>query len=225
MQFKGKTVLVTAGPTHEPIDPVRYISNHSSGKMGFSIAEVLASKGAIVKLITGPVSLNTKNPSIQIQNITTAEEMYNAVLQVFPSCDITIMAAAVADFTPENPSDIKIKKKNLGNEMVIRMKPTKDILHQLGLVKKQEQVLIGFSLETNNEIANAMEKLRNKNLDFIVLNSLKDVGAGFAHDTNKITILAATGDEVSFTLRPKSEVAKDIVAYLEKTLKNRQNGY
>jgi len=207
--LKAKKALVTAGPTYEAIDPVRFIGNYSSGLMGFKIAEELASKGVEVVLVTGPTSMTTENPGIKLINIVSAEEMYNACIENFPTCDIAVMAAAVADYTPEKPASSKIKKdKDLKS---VLLKPTKDILYHLGKIKKKAQFLVGFALETNDETENAIKKLHNKNLDFIVLNSLKDEGAGFGHETNKITIINSSEEIVDYELKSKTDVARDIV--------------
>jgi len=207
----NKKILVTAGPTYEPIDPVRFIGNHSSGKMGFALAEKLVEEGAEVILISGPVNVSIENASIQRINVSTAEEMYKASLEHFPNVDGAILCAAVADFTPEKKSDSKIKRKG---EMNLRLKPTKDIAKSLGEIKKKNQVLVGFALETNDEKTNALKKLKSKKLDFIVLNSLKEKGAGFQVDTNKISILEINGLETNFETKSKKLVAKDIIEKL-----------
>jgi len=209
--LKGKKVLVTAGPTHEAIDPVRFIGNRSSGKMGVAIAEACAKRGAEVVLVLGPAILQVNHARIDCQRVQSAEEMYRAAVEAFDSCDAAIMAAAVADYTPLTVSDIKIKKKE--GDLSIPLKRTKDIAGHLGSIKKN-QILIGFALETNDEIANANRKLQKKNLDFIVLNSLNDNGAGFQHDTNKVRIIKKSGEALAFDLKPKSEVAEDIVDVL-----------
>lgn len=208
-KFDGIRCLVNAGPTYEPIDPVRFIGNHSSGKMGFAIAEELASRGAKVELVTGPTHLNATSPNITTTNVTTANQMAEACIQQFENADLTILSAAVADFTPAHTSEIKIKsgKENLA----IALTPTTDIAQLLGSKKKSTQVLVGFALETNDEVANAQAKLTKKNLDMIVLNSLQDHGAGFGADTNKVTILNKQNDVFSFSLKSKKEVAIDIV--------------
>jgi phosphopantothenoylcysteine decarboxylase / phosphopantothenate---cysteine ligase len=220
-QLKGKNVLVTAGPTYEPVDPVRFIGNHSSGAMGFALAEDAARRGADVTLITGPVSRSTYNQRIKRTDVTTAAQMYEAVTDAFSNAHIIIMSAAVADFTPLDPSPQKIKKDN--QQKSILLKPTQDILAVLGEKKRAGQLLIGFALETNNELDNARKKLHTKNLDFIVLNSLKDKGAGFIHDTNKVTILTRSGDQHDYPLKSKTAVAADIldkaVEMLDKTEK------
>lgn len=214
--FQNKKILITAGPTHEPIDPVRFIGNRSSGKMGYAIAEELANKGAKVFLVSGPVNITTKNNNIVLVKVQTAEEMYLACHKYFKEMDIAILAAAVADFTIKNPALQKIKKKKDSNEMILTLVKTKDILKSLGKIKTKKQTLIGFALETNNEKENATKKLVAKNLDFIVLNSLRDKGAGFAHDTNKITILDKYNKIHNFELKTKVEVATDIADFLEK---------
>lgn len=213
MDLRNKNILITAGPTNEPIDPVRFIGNRSSGKMGYFIAEKLAEKGAKVLLVSGPTNLNIKNENIIKTDVETAGEMYEKSMELFPDCDIAILSAAVADFTPAKVEDKKIKKKN---EMILHLKKTKDILLNLGKIKKDNQILVGFSLETDNEIENAKQKLKKKNLDFIVLNSLNDKGAGFSFDTNKITIINKFGGIKEYSLKPKDEVADDIINYLIK---------
>ncbi|MEZ4917108.1 MAG: phosphopantothenoylcysteine decarboxylase [Chitinophagales bacterium] len=209
----NKKVLVTAGPTYEPIDPVRFIGNRSSGKMGYAIAEELAKQGAEVILVSGPVHLLINNPKIKVINVETASEMYDACHAHFKECDIAIMTAAVADYTIAKPSAIKIKKKE--STLTLELIKTKDILKSLGKIKSPKQILVGFALETNNEEANALEKLKKKNLDFIVLNSLQDKGAGFQHDTNKVSILDKYNKLTKFELKAKAAVAKDIVTYLK----------
>ncbi|MBN2174924.1 MAG: bifunctional phosphopantothenoylcysteine decarboxylase/phosphopantothenate--cysteine ligase CoaBC [Bacteroidales bacterium] len=207
--FKGKKVLITAGPTFENIDPVRFIGNYSSGKMGYALAEEFADRGANVDLVSGPVSIHMINQRVSLTNVISAQEMYDEVTGRFEKSDITIMAAAVADYTPEGTGKEKIKKKEKG--LTLKLIPTKDILKKLGQSKRKNQLLVGFALETENELENARTKLKNKNLDLIVLNSLKDKGAGFSHDTNKITILDSSGKLESFGLKSKREVARDIV--------------
>lgn len=205
----GKRILVTAGPTFEHIDPVRFIGNHSSGKMGFAIAEAFAAKGAQVTLVTGPSSLTHKSKNIKRIDVTSAEQMYEATIQHFAKTHIAIMSAAVADYTPEKVSINKIKKS--GDSLQLKLKKTRDILKELGVLKSKKQILVGFALETDNEEANALKKLKEKNLDFIVLNSLKNLGAGFGYDTNQIKVLHKNGMQIDFGLKPKQEVAKDIV--------------
>ena len=209
LAFSGKKVLVTAGPTYEAIDPVRFIGNHSSGKMGFAIAEEFANQGAEVTLICGPNSLTTGNKNIHRIDITSAEELYEASIKIFKSANIAILSAAVADFKPTKISDQKIKKSIAAKS--IELIPTIDTLAELGKVKKSNQLLIGFALETENEMANAKIKIKNKNLDLIVLNSMNDKGATFKKDTNKISIIDKNNKIVKFELKDKSEVAKDIL--------------
>jgi phosphopantothenoylcysteine decarboxylase / phosphopantothenate---cysteine ligase len=209
MPLAGKKALVTAGPTYEAIDPVRFIGNHSSGKMGFAIAEALAAKGAEVTLVTGPSNLRLENNSIQRIDITSAEELFKASLKAFKNANIAVLSAAVADFKPAKAASQKIKKDKA--ETAITLVPTKDTLEALGKLKKKGQLLIGFALETENETANAKAKIKKKNLDLIVLNSLNDKGAGFKTDTNKITIIDRNNKISKFELKNKSEVAEDIV--------------
>lgn len=214
-QLANKTLLITAGPTVEKIDPVRYISNYSSGKMGFSLAEEAANRGAKVILIAGPVQLKTVHPNITRIDVQSAEEMYQAATEYFTKTDIAILCAAVADYKPRYYAEQKIKRNS--NEILsLELTPNPDIAAALGQLKQPHQQLIGFALETNNEIAHAKEKLQNKKLDFIVLNSLQDEGAGFQKDTNKITILAANGEQQVFSVKSKKEVAKDIINLLNK---------
>jgi phosphopantothenoylcysteine decarboxylase/phosphopantothenate--cysteine ligase len=213
-RFSGKKVLVSAGPTHEPIDPVRFIGNRSSGKMGVAIARAFAQQGAEVELVLGPADIDTEFPGMHTTRIETAAEMDAACKQIFPSVDIAVMAAAVADFTPAEPAPEKIKKTE--GPDIIRLKPTRDILAGLGKMKKKGQVLVGFALETENELLHAREKLEKKNLDLIVLNSLKDAGAGFGTDTNKITLLTRNGKPESFPLKTKEAVAEDILSAIGK---------
>ena len=211
--FRDKKVLVTAGPTYEPVDPVRFIGNFSSGKMGVEIARAFADRGAQVTLVLGPSEIKVDDPAIETVRITTAEEMYNRCMENFPASEITVMAAAVADYTPSKTADRKIKKS--GEIKKIDLKQTKDILAAMGSQKKAGQILVGFALETDNEKSNAQKKLKNKNLDLIVLNSMKDEGAGFGHPTNKVTIISAKGTEKEFPLKSKQEVAEDILAEIE----------
>ena len=211
----GKRVLVTAGPTYEKIDPVRFIGNYSSGKMGYAIAEECARRGADVTLVSGPVSLATPHASIKRVDVESAEEMYKAAMEAFPSCDAAILSAAVADYRPAVCADKKIKRT--GDGMTIELEANKDIAASLGKIKTPTQRLVGFALETNDGEMHAREKLEKKNLDFIVLNSLADEGAGFAHDTNKVTIIGKEEKE-EFPLKSKREVARDIVSHLGKLL-------
>lgn len=209
LPLKDKKVVITAGPTYEAIDPVRFIGNHSSGKMGFEIATECAEKGAEVILITGPTSLKINNNKVKQIDVTSADEMYDAVHENFASSDIGIFAAAVADYKPKQVAQEKIKKNDA--IMNIELQPNKDILASVGKIK-DKQILVGFALETENELENAKGKLERKNLDLIVLNTLKDSGAGFKHNTNKITIIERSGETTKFDLKTKKEVAKDIVA-------------
>ena len=206
-QLSKKKVLITAGPTYEQIDPVRFIGNWSTGKMGFALAEECASRGADVTLIAGPVSLKTEHPSIKRIDVKSAHQMYEAAMENFPGSDAAILCAAVADFTPAVTSDTKIKRKG---EMTITLKPTEDIAAALGAIKRPDQKMVGFALETDNEAANAQGKLERKNLDFIVLNSLNDKGAGFGYDTNKVTLIDRKGTQ-ELPLQSKKNVAKAII--------------
>lgn len=215
-RLSGKKVLITAGPTYEKIDPVRFVGNYSSGKMGFALAEACALQGAEVTLVSGPVMLQTKHPAIRRIDVESAQEMYDAATSHFPEADITILSAAVADFTPETTADKKIKRK--GDELVLNLRPTQDIAAALGTLKKDNQLLVGFALETDNEVQNAQSKMERKNLDFIVLNSLQDKGAGFRVDTNKITILDRQQGTTAYDVKTKQEVAEDIVEYLVRKL-------
>lgn len=208
LPLKGKKALVTAGPTYEAIDPVRFIGNHSSGKMGFAIAEELAALGASVTLVSGPSALALKNTGINRINVTSAEEMLKACLNIYNDSDISILSAAVADYRPTEVSTTKIKKDS--SKIVIELTKTQDILASIGKEKREDQILVGFALETDNEEANAIKKLEKKNLDFIVLNSLRDEGAGFKSDQNKITIIDRKLQIQSFDLKSKEEVATDI---------------
>lgn len=208
LPLKGKKVLITAGPTYEAIDPVRFIGNHSSGKMGFAIANAAANLGAEVILISGPTHQQIQHSFINRINVISADEMYTACHRYFKEVDIAILSAAVADYKPKNSADQKIKKKD--TSLTLELTPTKDILASLGEIK-EHQFLVGFALETNNEIENAKNKIKHKNLDAIVLNSLQDKGAGFATNTNKITIIDKNLHEKPFELKSKVEVAKDIM--------------
>lgn len=205
----GKKALVTAGPTYEPIDPVRFIGNHSSGKMGLAIAEELARRGAHVHLVLGPSSLHSTMVGIKIHRVQTAGQMYEACMREFVNADIAVMSAAVADYTPTVTNSEKIKKSS--GSLTVELTKTRDILKSLGQEKRKGQLLVGFALETNNERAYAQEKLTGKNADMIVLNSLNDEGAGFGHDTNKITIFERSGQEIPYERKPKQQVAHDIV--------------
>jgi phosphopantothenoylcysteine decarboxylase / phosphopantothenate---cysteine ligase len=207
--LKGKRILINAGPTQENIDPVRFISNHSSGKMGIAIADAAADAGAEVELILGPVQIVPKSKNIKVIRVVSAASMADECISRFKTCNIAILAAAVADFTPETISDKKIKKSD--GDLVIRLKPTTDIAAELGRMKRQDQFIAGFALETDNEIENARAKLLRKNMDIIVLNSLKDEGAGFGHDTNRITIIDRYNNIDKFGLKSKDEAARDIL--------------
>ena len=214
-QLKEKRILITAGPTYEKIDPVRFIGNYSSGKMGFALAEECARQGAEVELIAGPVALTTSHPRIHRTDVESCEEMYQAAIRLYSSCDAAILCAAVADFRPETIATEKIKREK--DDLVIRLKPTHDIAAELGKMKKADQRLIGFALETNDEQQNAQGKLERKNFDFIVLNSLRNEGTCFQSDENQISIISRQGQK-DFPRKPKCEVATDIVNELAKTM-------
>ena len=205
-----KKILITAGLTYEKIDPVRFIGNFSTGKMGFALAEECATRGAEVLLIAGPTSLTTTHPNIKRVDVESALEMYNASISAFPDKDIAILSAAVADYRPTDVQDKKMKRRD-NEDITIRLTPNPDIAATLGKMKSKKQQIIGFALETNNEESNAIKKIEKKNFNYIVLNSLNDSGAGFGHDTNKITIISKEGDKRSFNLKSKKEVAKDII--------------
>lgn len=206
----GKKMLITAGPTHEKIDPVRFIGNYSSGKMGYAIAEAAASRGAEVTLVSGPVSLHVSNPAINVVDVESAREMLAACEEAFPQSDIAVMCAAVADYAPTSVATSKIKREH--DEIpVITLVKNPDIAATLGHEKKKDQILVGFALETDHELENAFDKLGRKNLDMIVLNSMRDSGAGFGVDTNKVTILTSDNRRLEFSLKPKTEVANDIL--------------
>ena len=207
-ELAKKQVIITAGPTYEKIDPVRFIGNYSSGKMGYALAEECATRGADVTLISGPVNLTATHPNIRTIKVESAEEMFLAATSEFTTADAAILCAAVADFTPEQTADHKIKREK--EDLVLRLKPTHDIAAALGAAKAAHQKLVGFALETDNEMTHAQDKLQRKNLDFIVLNSLRDNGAGFQHDTNKITIIDAHKAQ-PYPLKTKKEVATDII--------------
>lgn len=204
----GRKIVITAGPTYEKIDPVRFIGNYSSGKMGYALAEACASRGAEVVLVSGPVTLQTVHPNIRRIDVESAAEMHRAAADAFKDADAEILCAAVADFTPEQVADQKIKREK--DDLVLRLKPTCDIAASLGKEKRPDQLLVGFALETCDEVSHAQDKLARKNFDFIVLNSLNDKGAGFRCDTNKITIIDRA-EAVSYPLKRKQEVAEDIV--------------
>ncbi len=211
-KLKNKRILVTAGPTYEPIDPVRFIGNYSSGKMGYALANELAEQGAEVILISGPTALTINDPSVKKIDVQTADEMFDTAVKYFKNCDAAIMSAAVADYKPAQQYKQKVKRKS--DKLAISLEPNKDIAAHLGKIKKENQLIVGFALETNDEIKNAKQKINTKNLDFIVLNSLKDKGAGFGVNTNKISIIDKTGKVDIFDLKSKNEVAVDIVKKL-----------
>lgn len=209
-ELKGKKIVITAGPTYEKIDPVRFVGNYSSGKMGFALAEECAARGAEVTLVAGPVQLKTTHPNIHRIDVESCAEMYVTTTEAFKNANAAILCAAVADFTPETTAEEKIKRE--GDDLILHLKPTHDIAAALGQMKQAHQHLVGFALETNDEVIHAQDKLKRKNLDFIVLNSLRDAGAGFRHDTNKITIITASKTK-EYPLKAKSEVAKDIIDF------------
>lgn len=215
-ELSKKKILITAGPTYEKIDPVRFIGNYSSGKMGFALAEECAARGAEVILVAGPVQIESHHPNINRIDVESAQEMYEVAMQHYPTMDAGILCAAVADFTPDVIADKKIKR--LGDELTVVLKPTHDIAASLGKIKKENQVLAGFALETNDEYQNAQGKLERKNFDFIVLNSLNDKGAGFRHDTNKISIIDKN-KKTDYSLKSKREVATDIIDCLASLIK------
>ena len=206
--LQGKKVMITAGPTYEKIDPVRFIGNYSSGKMGYALAEACAERGAEVTLVSGPVNREVIHPNIKRINVESAAEMYQAAVKNYEDADAGILCAAVADFTPEVTAEQKIKREK--DDLILRLKPTQDIAAALGKQKRPEQRLVGFALETNDEVSHAQDKLKRKNFDFIVLNSLNDKGAGFRYDTNKIAIIDRDGI-TAYPLKPKTEVATDII--------------
>ena len=209
-ELKGKKIVITAGPTYEKIDPVRFIGNYSSGKMGYALAEACANRGAEVILVNGPVSLSTHHPAIKRIDVESADEMYEATVHAFQEANAAILCAAVADYRPENKAEQKIKREK-DEELLLRLVANKDIAAALGSMKKDGQVLVGFALETQNGVQHATGKLERKNLDFIVLNSLSDAGAGFRCDTNKVSILERNGLITEYALKSKTEVAGDIV--------------
>lgn len=213
--FAGKKIMVTAGPTREKIDPVRFISNFSTGKMGYAIAENLAKRGAKVVLVSGPVDIKPQNSDIELVNVLSAQDMYDVCIKEFKTCNAAVLSAAVADYTPQMVANQKIKKQN-DDLLNIKLVPTHDIAAELGKIKSEKQILVGFALETDNELQNAEKKLKSKNFDFIVLNSLKDKGAGFGYDTNRITIVKNNNEIINFDLKPKTEVADDIANCLKK---------
>ena len=214
--LQKKKILITAGPTYEKIDPVRFIGNYSSGKMGFALAEACAKRGAEVTLIAGPVSVKTLHPYVNRINVESADEMYNASVDIFSKCDIAILCAAVADYRPQQQAVEKIKREQQG-DMTLLLVKNKDIAEKLGQMKQPHQTIVGFALETGNGIVNAREKLQRKNLDLIALNSLQEEGVGFKCDTNKVTLIDKAGAEIIIPLKSKLEVAEDIVNYLVKS--------
>lgn len=214
--LKGKQILVNAGPTYEKLDPVRFIGNYSSGKMGKAIANELAFRGANVTLVLGPASSDNINPSIQLIRVESAKDMLEACTEAFKTADAAILSAAVSDYKPAKQAEQKIKKND--PSLQLELTKTQDVLKTLGDVKSPQQVLVGFALETHNEYENALTKLKKKNLDFIVLNSMQDKGAGFAKDTNKITLIESNGESHTFETKLKTEVAKDIVTTLQRYL-------
>jgi phosphopantothenoylcysteine decarboxylase/phosphopantothenate--cysteine ligase len=216
--LKGKKILITAGPTYEKIDPVRFIGNFSTGKMGYALAEVCAQMGAFVQLISGPVSIKAKHENINVLQVESAEQMYNESVRCFDIMDGGILCAAVADFTPKIKNESKIKR--LGDDLKLELVPTTDIAFELGNRKNEGQFLVGFALETDNEETNALKKLQSKKLDFIVLNSLNDENAGFGFDTNKVSILHRDGKKLVFDLKSKQSVAEDIINEIIQLLNN-----
>lgn len=220
-ELAKKKILITAGPTYENIDPVRYIGNYSSGKMGFALAEVCAEQGAEVILISGPTALREKHPAIERIDVVSADEMYDQTVRRFPEADAAVLCAAVADYRVKNRSEEKLKRKE-GENLHLELEANRDIAAQLGRIKSEKQILVGFALETGNEVFNATEKLRRKKLDFIVLNSLNDPGAGFQTDTNQITLIERDGTCYKFPLKSKKEAARDIIQRLTQLLKEKR---
>jgi len=214
----NKQVLITAGPTHENIDPVRFIGNHSSGKMGFAIAEAFADQGAKVHLVTGPVELETRSAGVEVIRVTSAAEMFERCSELMKGMDIAVFNAAVSDYTPVSASGKKVKRGT--GEWTIQLKPTKDIAAEMGRRKSAGQVLVGFALETDNEMKHARLKLEKKNLDLVVLNSMRDKGAGFGTDTNRVTMIDRMGNIDKYELKPKEQVAADLVQRVLKILEN-----
>ncbi len=214
----NKQVLVTAGPTQESIDPVRYIGNHSSGKMGYAIAEAFAREGASVTLVSGPVHVQTVNPEIKVISVSSAQEMYDACMKVAGSTDIAVFNAAVSDFTPVAPEGKKVKRGS--QEWIIRLRPTKDIAAEFGRNKKKGQLFVGFALETDQGVAHAQAKLKSKNLDLIALNEAQEAGAGFGTDTNRVTMIDRSGKIEEYELKPKDQVAVDLVTRVLKMIKD-----
>jgi len=215
--LRGKKALITAGPTYEKIDPVRFIGNYSSGKMGFALAEACAARGADVTLIAGPVAIETHNSAIRRINVESADEMYNAAVEHFTNTDIAVMCAAVADFKPAEASAMKIKRENR-EELTLNLVSNKDIAAKLGQMKKPGQLLAGFALETEHDTESAIAKLKRKNLDFIALNSLNDKGACFGFDTNRVTVIDKAGEQYDIALNSKTKIADEIIDYMLKTI-------
>lgn len=209
-RFQGKTVLITAGPTYEKIDPVRFIGNYSSGKMGYAIAKAFAGQGATVKLISGPVHLQLSHRNIHIKQVESADEMYQEAMHVFPQCDIAVLSAAVADYRVKEVAAAKIKKQDDLDHLTLELEKTPDIAKSLGKNKKTGQLLVGFALETHDEINNAKQKMKSKNLDLVILNAINEKGSGFMYDTNKITIIDTHNKVTDFELKSKDDVAQDI---------------
>lgn len=220
--LKNKKVLITAGPTREAIDPVRFVSNHSSGKMGYAIAEMFLKQGAAVTIVSGPVCMQLQHPNLRIVNVQSASEMYLACCQYFEATDIAVFAAAVADYRPEKIAVQKIKKHS--DSFTIRMVKNTDIACEFGKIKNSRQVSVGFALETNDELTHAVGKLNKKNFDMVVLNSMNDANATFGYDTNKITLVRKDKSRVEFPLKAKKEVAADIVAEVESYLAANEKG-
>ena len=217
--LKNKQVLITAGPTKEAIDPVRFIGNHSSGKMGYAIAAACLQQGAFVTLVSGPVCLQLNHPRLTLTKVNSANEMWLACKQYFAAADLVVFAAAVADYRPEVVATQKIKKQE--DSFIIKMVKNIDIAYEFGKIKGRKQVTVGFALETNNELAHAAGKLKRKNFDMVILNSLNDANAGFGYDTNKITIIKNDGSCIPFELKTKQLVAEDIVAHAAACLENK----
>ncbi len=212
----GKRVLITAGPTRESIDPVRYITNHSSGKMAYALANEVAERGAVVELISGPVEIDVNNPNIKVTKVVSAKEMFEATKSLYSGVDAAILCAAVADFTVAEPAINKVKREK--SNYSVELTPTQDIAAWVGANKREGGVLVGFALETDSELENAKGKLERKNLDMIVLNSMRDEGAGFGYDTNKVTLIFRDGEAIVGSLKSKREVASDIISSVEKLL-------
>jgi phosphopantothenoylcysteine decarboxylase/phosphopantothenate--cysteine ligase len=214
----NKRILVTAGPTHENIDPVRFIGNHSSGKMGIAIAEAFAAEGASVSLVIGPVALETHAAGIQVTRVTSASEMFEACSVLMEDIEVAVFNAAVSDYTPVQTAGKKVKRGE--GDWTLHLEPTRDIAAEMGRRKKDGQVLVGFALETDHEEENALSKLKKKNLDLVVLNSMRDEGAGFGTDTNRVTMIDRSGNLEKFELKPKSQVASDLVRRVIKLIEH-----